>query len=357
MHLNTLSIHSNLRPYQVHFEQNSQFFQHLSTLSPAVFVVDEQVWELYKENALACLPQERVIVFKAIEENKTLESCCTLYEKIMAFAPRKNLTLISIGGGITQDVTGFVASTLYRGIKWIFVPTTLLAQVDSCIGAKTSLNFKHYKNLLGSFFPPYAIYLWSGFVKTLSEVDYYSGIGEMAKLHLMAGPKDLATFAAALPALAKRESQTVLERTARCLEIKKEYIENDEFDTGKRNMLNYGHCFGHAIESACDFAIPHGQAVVLGMLLANRYAASQHLLSSQKEELWRRQILLPIFKCADKLSCIDTEKALAAMGQDKKRTGNGLALVMLTDKGMYKITDLAHQQAQTLLAQLKELVK
>ncbi len=356
MHLETLSIRSNLRPYSVYLEQNSHFFQRISTISPAVFVVDEQVWALYQDKELACFPRERVVVFKAEEEHKTLEGCCSLYEKIMTFAPRKNLTLVSVGGGIIQDVTGFVASTLYRGIQWIFVPSTLLAQVDSCIGAKTSLNFKHYKNLLGSFYPPSAIHLWSGFVQTLSDVDYYSGIGEMAKLHLMASSHDLSAFLAALPSLGQRNNQAVLERTARCLEIKKEYIENDEFDTGKRNMLNYGHCFGHAIESACNFAIPHGQAVVLGMLLANRYAVEQGLLSSQQEERIRRDVLLPIFKCVDKISLIDAQQALAAMGQDKKRTGNGLALVMLTDQGMRKITDLTPTHALALLNQVGKWV-
>ena len=357
MHLESLSIRSNLRSYPVHFEQSADFFKSLAACSPAVFVIDQNVWALYGTTVLACLPQERTILFDAVEENKTLQSCCFLYEKIMAFAPRKNLTLISIGGGITQDVTGFVASTLYRGIQWIFVPTTLLAQVDSCIGAKTSLNFKHYKNLLGSFYPPSQIHLYSPFVQTLSEVDYYSGVGEMAKLHIMAGPQTTQLFEQALPALHQRKEEVVLARNAVCLQIKKEYIENDEFDTGKRNMLNYGHCFGHAIESACNFAIPHGQAVVLGMLLANAYACEQGLLSASMEEYLRCHILLPVFKCANQLSLIDCDKTVSAMGQDKKRTGNGLALVMFTDKGMLKITDLSAQSARQLLCRLEDLVK
>lgn len=355
MHIAPLCISSNLRSYQVSFEPTAQFFQQLAQVNPAVFVVDAQVWNLYKDTALACLPQERLVLFDAVEENKNLASCCTLYEKIMAFAPRKNLTLISIGGGITQDVTGFVASTLYRGINWIFVPTTLLAQVDSCIGAKTSLNFKSYKNLLGSFYPPSAIYLWSHFVQTLTETDFFSGVGEMAKLHIMAGEDYIKDFLQDLPAIQARKPEVLLAKNAICLQIKKEYIENDEFDTGKRNLLNYGHCFGHAIESACNFAIPHGQAVVLGMLLANKYAADNGFLSAEKELFLRKNILLPIFTCRQQLCAVDAQQALSAMGQDKKRTGNGLALVMLTDQGMKKITDLQAPAALALLQSLEEI--
>ncbi len=356
MHLAPLSIDSNLRTYQVHFKKDVSFVTQLASISPAVFVIDQQVWSLYKDTALRALAPQQLILFQAIEENKNLESCCALYEKIMSFSPRKNLTLVSIGGGITQDVTGFVASTLYRGIHWKFIPTTLLAQVDSCIGAKTSLNFKHYKNLLGSFFPPEEIVIWTDFIQTLTEEDYYCGIGEMAKLHLMDGPSSTAAFVQALPALAARQSDVLLARTKTCLNIKKSYIEKDEFDTGKRNMLNYGHCFGHAIESACRFAIPHGQAVVLGMLLANVYAKEHGLLAATQEVQIRTQVLRPILKCIDKLPLIQPEQALQAMGQDKKRTGTGLALVMLTDDGMKKITNLSQEDALSLLKRIREIV-
>lgn len=358
MHLNSLKIQSNLRDYQVYFEENAAFINELASLEPAVFIVDENVWNLYKDNALKTLPKEHVLVFNAKEEDKNLESCCRFYEQIMAFKPRKNLNLVSVGGGIVQDVTGFVASTLYRGIKWTFVPTTLLAQVDSCIGAKTSLNFKHYKNLIGSFYPPQSVYIWPGFVQTLQEVDYYSGIGEMAKLHLMDGEISTYEFLAALADIAERKEKVLLGRICKCLEIKKSYIENDEFDTGRRNMLNYGHCFGHALESATDFAVPHGQAVVLGMLLANCYAAQEGVLDSQTEEFLRRRILLPILKVtADKIH-FDVENVISAMGQDKKNIGNGLALVMLENNyHMRKITDLSPARAEELLTRFGDLLQ
>lgn len=327
------------------------FINDLAVLENTVFVVDHRVWELHQSTTLAPLPVDRVIVQPAEESCKVMDSVCTLYAKIMQYGPRKNLNLVSIGGGIIQDITGFVASSLYRGVNWIFVPTTFLAQVDSCIGAKTSLNFNQYKNLIGTFYPPTRIHLYPGFLDTLSDYDYYSGMGELAKLHLLDGEASTRVLIDALSALKRKVPAVVLQRAQACLAIKKAYIEDDEFDTGCRNFLNYGHCFGHAIESACEFAMSHGQAVVVGMILANQVAQNQGILSAATEAFVREQILLPILRpetCAVK---VDVAKAVAAMGQDKKNLGNGLALVMLTDQfKAIKVTDLDATLAE---AQLK----
>lgn len=357
MCVNELTIKSNIKDYTAFFEQNDEFIKNLATLENSVFVVDENVWNLHKEGCLNVLPAEKVIVQPVCEEIKNINTVCELYEKIMAYAPRKNLNLVSIGGGIIQDLTGFVASSLYRGINWIFVPTTLLAQVDSCIGAKTSLNFKHFKNLVGTFYPPSEIHIYPEFLKTLTKADYYSGVGEMAKLHLMNGEKDTLDFIEALPKIDSLDGLTVLERTQICLKIKKSYIEDDEFDTGKRNMLNYGHCFGHAIESATDFAISHGQAVVVGMILANNEAKARGILSEENEQFIKQNVLLPSLKTDLSKINIDIEKTIAAMGQDKKNLGIGLALVMLADGyEMKKITDLDADVARKLVADLVKRV-
>ena len=146
----------------------------------------------------------------------------------------------------------------------------------------------------------------------------------------------------------KLDNKTLLERTQNCLKIKKSYIEDDEFDTGKRNMLNYGHCFGHAIESSTDFAISHGQAVVVGMILANKEAVKRGILSPENEEFVRNNVLEP--SLVVKVPEIDAEKTVTAMGQDKKNLGKGLALVMLADGyKMVKITDLPKEEAVKIL--------
>lgn len=348
MRVEPITIKSNIKNYTAYFEENDEFLKKLATLENSVFVVDENVYNLHKDDCLKYISKDRLIILQVCEERKNIDTVCELYEKIMAFAPRKNLNLISIGGGITQDLTGFVASSLYRGINWIFVPTTLLAQVDSCIGAKTSLNFKHFKNLVGTFYPPTEIHIYPEILKTLTREDFYSGVGEMAKLHLMNGEEDTKTFINSLPLIDKLDSKTLLERTQNCLKIKKSYIEDDEFDTGKRNMLNYGHCFGHAIESSTDFAISHGQAVVVGMILANKEAVKKGILSSENEEFVRKNVLEP--SLVVKVPEINPEKTVEAMGQDKKNLGKGLALVMLADGyEMVKITDLQKEEAVKIL--------
>lgn len=352
MRIDSLTIRSNIKNYDVYFEENDDFIKELSELANTVFVIDENVYSLHKKGILAHIPQEKTIVLEISEEKKNIDTVCELYEKIMEFAPRKNLNLVSIGGGITQDITGFVASSLYRGVNWYFVPTTLLAQVDSCIGAKTSLNFKHFKNLVGTFYPPNKVYIYPEFLKTLVREDYYSGVGEMAKLHLMSGEADTKIFIDSLKMIDELDAKTLLERTQNCLKIKKSYIEDDEFDTGKRNMLNYGHCFGHAVESSTDFGISHGQAVVLGMILANKYSMQKGFLSLENEEFIRKNVLEPVLVV--NVPEIDVEKTVEAMRQDKKNTGIGLALVMIKDNyQMHKVVDMTEEDAKVLLKNVK----
>lgn len=352
MCLENLTIKSNIKNYIVHFEKDKSFLEKLVNSENTIFIIDKNVYNLHKSNILANIPQDKSIFLDISEEMKNIETACFLYEKIMQFSPRKNLTIISIGGGITQDVTGFVASSLYRGVNWFFVPTTLLAQVDSCIGAKTSLNFKHYKNLVGTFYPPSEIFIYPEFLKTLKREDFYSGVGEMAKLHLMNGEDATKNFVKDLSLIDKLDETTLLKYTQNCLKIKKSYIENDEFDTGKRNMLNYGHCFGHAIESSTNFEISHGQAVVLGMILANKEAKKRGILSEKNEEYIYNNVLKPILIV--KIPQIDVSKTISAMRQDKKNLGKGLALVMLKDNyEMIKITDLQEDEARELLENVK----
>lgn len=357
MHLDSLKIHSHIRNYEVQFEETPSFIQDLLKAPFVFWVIDKNVWNLYQKQLFSSFPSNNVYILDAKEENKTLDCVRSIYEKILALSPKRNLHLISIGGGIVQDITGFIASTLYRGIKWTFIPTTLLAQVDSCIGAKTSLNFLHYKNLIGSFYPPDCIRVWPGFVNTLSTVDYYSGIGEMAKLHIMAGEQHTQKFITNLSSLDKREPETLLQFVSTCLHIKKNYIEQDEFDTGIRNLLNYGHCFGHALESASNFKIPHGQAVVLGMLLANKYSSQIGKLQPQQEEFIRKNILLPILKINSNDIPPFPQDAVSAMKQDKKNIGKGLALIILEDNYHFsKLTDVSVEDASCLLSQLRSLI-
>lgn len=354
MSVEEMRLKSNIRDYFVRFVPSPAFVAELMALPNPLFIIDENVWACHGESGLATLKGADTIILPVAEERKSLATVGELYEQIMARSPKKNLNLISIGGGITQDVTGFVASTLYRGVAWTYVPTTLLAQTDSCIGAKTSLNFLRYKNLIGTFYPPVAVYIHAPFLTTQKDVDFFSGLGELAKLHLMGGEEDERELENVLPLLVARDATALLPAVRRALTIKKGYIEEDEFDTGRRNMLNYGHCFGHALETATDFAVPHGQAVVIGMILANIVARRRGRLASGAERHLADKILRPIIRVDLKTLAIDPQKIVTAMGQDKKRTGAGLPLVMLVDgHEMTKADDLTPDEVVAALAEFR----
>jgi len=350
----SLMIKSKIKDYSVFFENGAAFLDKLKQKPNTIFIIDENVYRLHKKLFEGINP----IILEIAEEKKSLESVTFLYDKIMEFGAKKNINIVSVGGGITQDITGFVTDSLYRGVNWIFAPTTLLAQCDSCIGSKTSLNYKKYKNLIGTFYPPSEIYILTDFLDTLTEEDYYSGIGETAKLFIMAGEKDCADFISYLPALASRDKKTLLKCIQRCMAIKKTYIEQDEFDVGIRNMLNYGHCLGHALEFSTQYAVPHGQAVVAGMILANLIAVDRGVLSAERELFLREKVLIPILKTDLSKQKIKADDILAALKQDKKRTGAGLPLIMVdSNYKMVKVLDVTPQEVLTALKKGTDFLK
>jgi 3-dehydroquinate synthase len=345
-----IKVVSSLREYEVHLGPAHDFVRHLANLEHKVFVVDENVWHCHADGILSTLPRSETITFPALEERKTLEGVQEIYEHLLERSAKRNLTLITIGGGILQDVTGFAASTLYRGINWIYIPTTLLAQADSCIGSKTSLNYGRYKNLIGTFYPPSTIWIDPSFLRTLQTLDFYSGLGEVVKLHIMAGEEKTQQYLGAYDSICAMDLAALQHATQTSLQIKVEYITNDEFDLGRRNMLNYGHCIGHALESVSNFRIPHGQAVVAGMILANHIAQRRGILSEEKRRFIETRLLVPSLNVRAQPDDLQATAIIEAMGRDKKRTGSGLALVMLTEAGeMVRVNDVEAQEVQAAL--------
>ena len=345
----TKVISSSIHDYKIHFEKDFSFLPELLRQEDAVFIIDKKVFDLYEEFAFL-KDNNNLLLLDAIEENKTLEASEGILDKIILLRPTKKTKIISIGGGITQDVSGFAASIFFRGLKWEYVPTTLLAQADSCMGSKTSLNYKSYKNILGTFYPPHTIYICTSFISSLKDEDFYSGMGEVAKLHAMGGLQTLDLLLSKMTGVYNKDIPTVLELTKSSLDIKWSYMDGDEFDQGKRNMLNYGHCFGHAIETATHYKIPHGQAVVLGMILANKVALDKNYISEALNDKLN-SLFFDILKCDFRqLRQIENEVIIGAMKQDKKRIGTGLPLIMPNSLfEFFKITDLSEEQASTAL--------
>ena len=192
---------------------------------------------------------------------------------------------------------------------------------------------------------------------TLNDDHFFSGLGEIVKMHLVAGPEATKRLEPNMAALCRREQASIGDAVRASLLIKQQFIEEDEFDRGRRRLLNFGHCFGHALESASNFALPHGQAVVAGMILAGLVARARGQLSAATEERLRRELLRPALVVPPDRLALDADTVIGAMRQDKKRTGPKLALVMLSDGFAIEVVDdLGEDEAREALRELKEVL-
>ncbi len=348
--MQVIKIKSAIRDYEVNFSETTDFLSKLETIRNRFYIIDSTVWDLYAEKLFSGLDMDRVMILPINEDRKNIDTVMEVYDVLMSRSAKRNMTLISIGGGIVQDITGFAASTLYRGINWVFIPTTLLAQADSCIGSKTSLNYKSYKNLVGSFF------LNASFLKTLTKEDFFSGLGEVIKLHLMGGADSTALLRTDIKKLHERDEQAMLRAINTSLEVKLSYMQEDEFDTGKRNLLNFGHCYGHALEATSNFSIPHGQAVLVGILFANVVAKNRGLLKPETFIALNTSVIKPTIVAKLNVEYFNTGRIFAAMKMDKKRIGEGLVLVMLVDDHkMIKVSDLSLPELESAAAELLQI--
>ena len=204
-----IKLKSSIRDYYVHFEETPEFIGNFASVPQACYAVDQNVWRLYADTLLRGIDPENVLVLHAQEERKSLETVLEVYNYLIKRSAKRNMTLISIGGGIIQDITGFACSTLYRGINWIFVPTTLLAQADSCIGSKTSLNYLSHKNLVGSFYPPSHVHIYTPFLNTLEDEYFFSGLGEAVKLSITGGERVMREMVDLLPGVLRRTPESL----------------------------------------------------------------------------------------------------------------------------------------------------
>lgn len=343
-----MKIRSRLKEYEVITEKEDSFFDILCGMPDAFYVIDKKVYELY-QNLFYKISENRLCVLEATEENKVIETALGVCERITELPAKRNASLISVGGGIIQDITGFVANVTYRGLRWIFVPTTLLAACDSCIGGKTSLNYKKFKNLLGTFYPPDVIHIYSKMFQTLTEKDYKSGLGEVIKFNIMAGKSGLENIEKNMPGLLRRDPETIDAFVESSLSYKREFIEIDEFDRGERIKLNFAHTFGHAIEAVTDYVIPHGTAVAIGMIMANHISQKRGYLPS---DIVRRSenVLLQAIDIDSALLARPFSEYMKAIRKDKKQESESLTAVLITsygDKGELTVThDITEYEIQ-----------
>jgi shikimate kinase/3-dehydroquinate synthase len=287
-----------------------------------VFIVtDSTVGNLYAEPVLALLEQAgmepHLFVVAAGEASKSLRSFEQIMDWLVEQRAERSEPIVALGGGVVGDLVGFVAASYHRGAPLVQVPTTLLAQVDSAIGGKTGINHPHGKNLIGAFYQPRLTLVDPALLLTLPERAYREGWGEIVKYGMILDAELFEQLEANVEALRKRDAALLTKIVVRCIALKMDVVERDELDNGLRNILNYGHTFGHALEAMSGYGRwLHGEAVSLGMEVAARIAVARGLLA-EKDALRQRRLLaalgLPITS-----EPIDVEAALEAMQRDKK---------------------------------------
>ena len=308
------------------------------------FFVDAKVYRQYQQDVLKdFIGSDKYCLIEAHEQNKEYGALAVYYRTLIESGFTRRDCLITIGGGILQDISGFIASTLYRGIPWVFIPTTLLAQADSCIGSKTSINFGNAKNLIGSFYPPDHIFVDVKFCDTLTAEDFNSGLGEIIKYHLMADQEKYTLLKNYLSSANLRDQKFLDPILRSSLEIKRSYFEGDEFDTGRRNLLNYGHCLGHALESATNFSVSHGEAVIVGMGFANLLSLQRGILDKNLYDEMEA-LLRPHYPHLD-FKTIPIDTIIHFLKKDKKRSGNNLTMIMTEGIGkQHKYDDVTEEE-------------
>ena len=321
----TININSHKGEYVVTFLSNSIKKLNSESKDENFYIVDKNIAKIYGNQLINILNSNRVLLIDALEDNKSLDKFPAYVNSLVASKVRRGQNLVAIGGGIVQDITCFLATTMMRGLPWIFYPTTLLAQSDSCIGSKSSINSGELKNILGTFTPPSKVVIDINFLESLEEKEILSGIGEMIKVHAIDSPESFNLLSESYEQL-KEDSFLMENFIYQSLLMKKKLIEIDEFDMGPRNVMNYGHSFGHAIESATNYTIPHGIAVTMGMDIAN-YVALKLGVSTNRHFERMHYVLDKNCKPYRQVS-IDVNSLMQALAKDKKNSSTQLRLIL-----------------------------
>ena len=327
--MHKLRINSSIRPYGLEITYN--FKENLKKVYSKgdLLLIDSAIYNKYTLPKI--IDKYYIIKIKPNESKKEYLYITNIISNLLKKEFSKKNKIICIGGGILQDITSFISSILFRGVNWYFFPTTLLAQADSCIGGKISINFKNYKNQIGNYYPPNYIYIDLNFLTTLNKDQIYSGVGEIMHYYLVSNKKDFLMIKKNLDLLLSGDLKTLSKTIIRSLEIKKKFIEKDEFDKNYRLLLNYGHTFGHALESITNFNLPHGIAVAHGMNMANYFSYKYGYLSKNKfEDMESMLSKVYCFTLPKKFKQKNYENILL---KDKKSINGTLRLVLSKNPG------------------------
>ncbi len=288
------------------------------------------------------------------EESKSFGTVSLIYDKLLESEFDRNSGIVPVGGGVVGDVAGFAAATFMRGIRFVQVPTTLLAQVDSSIGGKTGVNHPKAKNLVGAFHQPTAVWTDVSTLLTLPERELRSGLAEVIKYAIIADQDLFAMLKKTVSSFSKASSDTLVDVVSRCCSIKARIVEQDEREHGVRSILNYGHTVGHALEALTNYAYyTHGEAVGIGMIAAAKISCEINATDSDTVEL--QESLVEAAGLPTRIDrAVDPHEIVEQLNRDKKRVGGRVRWVLPRTIGEVFLTDEVTSDA--VLRILKDMI-
>lgn len=306
-----------------------------------IFIItDKNVDKYYGDIVLNSLKKDGFNVAKYCiepgEESKSFDTLLEIYDKLLDFKLTRKDLIITLGGGVIGDLGGFVAATFLRGVSFVQIPTSLLAQVDSSVGGKVAVDLPRGKNLVGSFYQPKGVLIDPNVLETLDEKFYKDGMGEVIKYGCI---KDKALFNL-LNTLNSRDEvmEHVEDIIYTCCNIKREIVERDEKDTGDRMILNFGHTLGHAIEKYFGFSkFTHGEGVAIGMYLITKLCEEKGLVKEKYSEDIKE--ILVRYGLPYEVDLKDKDTIIEAISLDKKNMGSRLKVIIMQEIGNAKIYD------------------
>ncbi len=318
-------------------------------------VTDSNVAPLYLEEvqglAAGCCAQVETYVLEAGEEHKTLDAVRGLYTKLIEAGFDRKDYLLALGGGVVGDMTGFAAATFLRGIRFIQVPTTLLAQIDSSIGGKTGVDFDQYKNMVGAFHQPCLVYSNVATLRSLSEEQFASGMGESLKHGLILDAGFYEWQIDHMGEIGERDTDTLLELVNRNCQIKRYVVEKDPKEKGDRALLNFGHTLGHALEKSKSFQLLHGECVAIGFVAAAYISWQRGLID--EDEFYEIRDMNVGFGLPISFDGVATQTVVDAVKKDKKMEAGKVKFILLKKLGRACIdTTVTEQEMLEALGQL-----
>lgn len=298
-------------------------------------VTDSRVDELYGDEVLGILQGKCLkavkFAFPNGEENKNLDTVRDIYKFLIEEGLDRRDVLLALGGGVVGDVTGYAAATYLRGVDFVQVPTTLLAQADSSIGGKTGVDFDGYKNMVGAFKMPKLVYMNLSALQTLDDRQFFAGFGEVMKHGLIKDALFYEWLIENMYEICDRKADTLQEMLIRSCNVKKMVVEKDPTEQGDRALLNFGHTIGHAIEKAKNFELCHGECVALGAVAAAYISWKRELLSM--EEYYEVRDMFVPFNLPISVDNIDLQEVLRLVKSDKKMEAGKIKFVLLKKIG------------------------